>query len=242
MDASGFSPAAVREIVWGKFLNAGQTCIAPDTLFVHESVYERTLAEMQSALLEFYGEKPEESNDYARICHAAHFQRLQRFMGQGRIRFGGASDADDLFIAPTILTDIPPGSSILQEEIFGPILPVVPYRDLEPLLERQAIARDALAAYLFSQDQRQIKRVQAYMRSTTVSVNQVIHHGANPRVAFGGVGRSGHGSYHGKAGFRAFSYPKTAYRAYRYWHVSDKYPPYSALDMKIVRKFRKRLL
>ncbi|MDG0810676.1 aldehyde dehydrogenase family protein [Cohnella rhizosphaerae] len=242
LDASGFSPAAVREIVWGKFLNAGQTCIAPDTLFVHESVYERTLAEMRSALLEFYGEKPESSEDYARICHAAHFQKLQRLIEQGRIRFGGASDADQLFIAPTILTDIPPGSSILQEEIFGPILPVIPYRDLDALLAGQTIQRDALAAYVFSRDKRQIRRVQAYMRSTTVSVNQVIHHGANPRVAFGGVGRSGHGSYHGEAGFQAFSYPKTDYRAYRYWHVSDKYPPYTAMDMKIVRKFRKWLL
>lgn len=242
LDASGFSPAAVREIVWGKFLNAGQTCIAPDTLFVHESVYERTLAEMGSALLEFYGEKPEQSDDYARICHAGHFQRLQRFIAQGRIRFGGARDADDLFIAPTVLTDIPAESEVLREEIFGPILPVLPYRDLGDLLARQAIQRDALVAYVFSRDKRQIEQIQAYMRSTTVSVNQVIHHGANPRIPFGGVGRSGHGSYHGEAGFQAFSYAKTDYRAHRYRHVSDKYPPYSDRDMTIVRKFRKWLL
>lgn len=242
MDPSGYSPEAIREIVWGKFLNAGQTCIAPDTLFVHESIYDRALTEIGSALLEFYGEIPKESKDYARICHAGHFQKLLRLMKQGSIRFGGASDANDLFIAPTVLTEIPPGSSILREEIFGPLLPVIAYRDLEALFEQQAIQRDALVAYLFSEDKRQIKRVQAYMRSTTVSVNQVIHHGANPRVAFGGVGRSGHGSYHGEAGFQAFSYAKTDYRAYRYWHVSDKYPPYSDRDLAIVRKFRKRLL
>ncbi|MDI4647800.1 aldehyde dehydrogenase family protein [Cohnella hashimotonis] len=242
MDASGYSPKAVREVVWGKFLNAGQTCIAPDTLFVHESVYEKTLAEIGSALNEFYGERPYESKDYARICHAGHFQKLQQLIEQGSIRFGGAIQAEDLFIAPTVLTDIPPGSSILGEEIFGPILPVIPYRDLEVLFEQRAVQRDALVAYLFSQDKEQIKRVQAYMRSTTVSVNQVIHHGANPRVAFGGVGRSGHGSYHGRAGFLAFSYAKTDYRAHRYLHVSDKFPPYSEQDLSIVRRFRKWLL
>ncbi|MFB9330735.1 aldehyde dehydrogenase family protein [Paenibacillus aurantiacus] len=242
LDETGFSPAAIREIVWGKFLNAGQTCIAPDTLFVHESVYERTLSEISSALTEFYGDAPKENEDYARICHVRHFQKLLQLMTQGNIRFGGACDADDLFIAPTVLTDIPPGSSIGQEEIFGPILPVIPYRDLEELLDSKTVQRDALVAYLFSTHKQHIQLVRHYMRSTTVSVNQVIHHGANPRVAFGGVGRSGQGSYHGQAGFLAFSYEQTDYRAYRYLHVSDKFPPYSRQNMQIVRRFRKWLL
>ncbi|WP_336785689.1 aldehyde dehydrogenase family protein [Paenibacillus sp. MMO-177] len=242
LDESGFSPEAIREIVWGKFLNAGQTCIAPDTLFVHESVYERTLSEVSSALLAFYGEFPSDSRDYGRICHDRHFQKLLHFFAQGKVRCGGAFDADDLFIAPTVLTDIQPESSIMQEEIFGPILPVIPFRDLKDLLDLKAIQRDALVAYMFSKNKQHIEWVKNYMRSTTVSVNQVIHHGANPRVAFGGVGRSGHGSYHGKAGFQSFSYEKTEYKAYRYFHVSDKFPPYSDQDMRIVHKFRKWLL
>lgn len=242
MDETGFSPEAIREIVWGKFLNAGQTCIAPDTLFVHESVYERALSEISAALLEFYGDNPKESEAYTRICHVRHFQRLQQFIMQGNISFGGDYDADDLFIAPTVLTDIQPGSSIEEEEIFGPILPVIPYRDLESVFDQKTIRCDALVAYLFSKNKLHIQMVQNYMRSTTVSVNQVIHHGANPHVAFGGIGRSGHGSYHGKAGFQAFSYEKTDYRAYRYLHVSDKFPPYSHMDMQIMRRFRKWLL
>ncbi|MVP00680.1 aldehyde dehydrogenase family protein [Paenibacillus lutrae] len=242
MDETGFSPEAIREIVWGKFLNAGQTCIAPDTLFVHESVYERTLSEIFATLMKFYGDNPRESEAYARICHVRHFQKLLQFIAQGKIRFGGAYDADDLFIAPTVLTDIQPGSSIGEKEIFGPILPVIPYRELESLLDHKTIQCDALVAYLFSKNKQHIQMVENYMRSTTVSVNQVIHHGANPHVAFGGVGRSGHGSYHGKAGFLAFSYEKTDYRAERYLHVSDKFPPYSHRDMQIVRRFRRWLL
>lgn len=242
LDESGFSPEAIREIVWGKFLNAGQTCIAPDTLFVHEAIYERTLSEIGAALVEFYGDCPKDSRDYASISHARHFQKLLHFMEQGKVRQGGAYDADDLFISPTVITDIQPGSSILQEEIFGPILPVIPYRNLEALIDQKMIQRDALVAYMFSKNEQDIRRFETYMQSATVSVNQVIHHGANPRVAFGGVGRSGYGSYHGKAGFLSFSYAKTDYQAYRYLHVSDKFPPYSDQDMRIVHKFRKWLL
>ncbi|WNR45314.1 aldehyde dehydrogenase family protein [Paenibacillus roseipurpureus] len=242
LDETGFSPETIREIVWGKFLNAGQTCIAPDTLFVHESVYERTLSEISAALLAFYGEFPNDSKDYARICHDRHFQKLLHVIAQGKVLYGGTYNADDLFIAPTVLTDIQPGSSIMQEEIFGPVLPVIPYTDLKSLLDQKVIQRDALVAYVFSKNKQHIEWMKNYMRSTTVSVNQVIHHGANPRVAFGGVGRSGHGSYHGKAGFLSFSYEKTDYNAYRYLHVSDKFPPYSDQDMRIVRKFRKWLL
>ncbi|MBP3965088.1 aldehyde dehydrogenase family protein [Paenibacillus sp. DLE-14] len=242
LDETGFSPETIREIVWGKFLNAGQTCIAPDTLFVHEAIYKRTLLEIGAALVEFYGEFPKDSKDYASISHYRHFQKLLHFMEQGKVRQGGAYDADELFISPTVITDIQPGSSILREEIFGPILPVIPYSNLEALLDQKMIQRDALVAYIFSKNEQHISLIQKYMRSTTVSINQVIHHGANPRIAFGGVGRSGHGSYHGKAGFLAFGYEKTEYNAYRYLHVSDKFPPYTDQDMAIVRKFRKWLL
>ncbi|QTH43885.1 aldehyde dehydrogenase family protein [Cohnella sp. LGH] len=242
LDETGYSPGAIREIVWGKFLNAGQTCIAPDTLFVHESIYEKTLSEISAALLSFYGDHAKESKDYGRICNPGHFQKLLHVITQGEIRFGGECDAEDLFIAPTVLTDIPSGSSILLDEIFGPILPVIPYASLDSLLNQQVIQRDALVAYLFSKNKQHIRLVEKHMRSTTLSVNQVIQHGANPHVAFGGVGRSGHGSYHGKAGFQAFTYEKTAYNVYRYLHIPGKFPPYSDRNLQIVKKFRKWLL
>ncbi|WP_079527963.1 aldehyde dehydrogenase family protein [Halobacillus hunanensis] len=242
IDETGFSKAAIQEIVWGKFLNAGQTCIAPDTLFVHESIYEQTLSEISSTLSTFYGDQTEDSNDYGRICNDAHFQKVVHFIEQGDVWHGGAYDEDDLFIEPTVVTDMRQGSSILQEEIFGPVLPVIPYTDFTTLLSKQIIQRDALTGYIFSKNKHHIRLFKQYMQSPTTSVNQVIHHAANPHVAFGGVGRSGYGSYHGKAGFLAFSYDKTNYKAHHYLHVQDKFPPYTDRNMNIVKKFRKWLL
>lgn len=242
VDETGFSEAAVRDVVWGKFLNAGQTCIAPDTLFVHESVYEQTLNEISAALSAFYGEQPQASADYGRICTDAHFQKVAGFIGQGTVRHGGDHDRADRFIAPTVLTDIRPGSPVLEEEIFGPVLPVIPYADLDALLSGGTLQRDALTGYLFSTDKHHIQRFNDYMRSSTTSVNQVIHHAASPHIAFGGVGQSGYGAYHGKAGFLAFSYEKTSVRTYHYLRFPGKFPPYSERNMKALKKLRKRIL
>ena len=242
IDETGFSKAAIQEVVWGKFLNVGQTCIAPDTLFVHHSVYEKTLSEISATLSTFYGDQPENSDDYGRVCHAAHFQKVVNFIKQGDVRHGGAHDAEDLYIEPTVVTDIKPGSSILQEEIFGPVFPVIPYSDLNTLLSQQVIQRDALTAYIFSENKKHIRLFKHHMQSTTISVNQVIHHAANPYVPFGGIGRSGHGTYHGEAGFQSCSYDKTAYKAYHYMNVQDKFPPYTDKDMDVLKKFRKWLL
>ncbi|OWA34169.1 aldehyde dehydrogenase family protein [Saccharibacillus sp. O16] len=242
LDETGFSSAAVRDIVWGKFLNAGQTCIAPDTLFVHQSIYEQTLSEIAAALSAFYGERPQASRDYGRICTDAHFDKLAEWIGHGTVRFGGEHDRSDRFIAPTVLTDMQPGSPILEEEIFGPVLPVIPYADFETLLSGGDLQCDALTGYLFSTNKLRIQRFDDYMRSSTVSVNQVIHHAASPHIAFGGVGRSGYGAYHGRAGFLAFSYEKTNVRTYHYLRFPGKFPPYSDRNLNALKKLRKRLL
>lgn len=242
IDETGFSKAAIREIVWGKFLNAGQTCITPDTLFVHHSIYEKTLDEISASVSAFYGEQPQASGDYGRICTDAHFQKMVEFIGQGNVRHGGAHDRFNRFIAPTVLTDIKPGSPILQEEIFGPVLPVIPYTDLKTLLSSGRLQRDTLTGYIFSKNRNQIQLFNEYMRSPTISVNQVIHHAASPHIAFGGIGRSGYGAYHGKAGFLAFSYEKTDYQTYHYLRFQGKFPPYSDRNMKALKKLRKWLL
>ncbi|RNF40395.1 aldehyde dehydrogenase family protein [Planococcus salinus] len=242
LEETGFTKAAIREIVWGKFQNAGQTCIAPDTLFVHQSIYKEALSEISSVLVEFYGNRPEKSRDYGRISHRSHFQRVADFITQGSVWHGGEQDAGNLFIAPTVLTDIKPGSSIMQQEVFGPVLPVIPYKDLKTLFSQQLIQRDALTAYIFSKNKKHIQWFQQYMKSATTSINQVIHHAANPHVPFGGVGRSGYGAYHGYAGFQACSYDKTGYRAHHYMHTQDKFPPYSDKGLSVVKKFRKWLL
>ncbi|NGZ75080.1 aldehyde dehydrogenase family protein [Saccharibacillus alkalitolerans] len=242
LDETGFSAAAVKDIVWGKFLNAGQTCIAPDTLFVHRSVYEQTLNEISAALSAFYGEQPQASGDYGRICTDAHFEKVVEFIGQGTVRLGGEHDSSERFIAPTVLTDIEPGSPVLREEIFGPVLPVIPYTDLETLLSGDSLQRDALTGYIFSTNKHRIQRFNDYMRSSTISVNQVIHHAASPHIAFGGVGQSGYGAYHGKAGFLAFSYEKTNVRTYHYLRFPGKFPPYSDQNLNALKKLRKWLL
>jgi aldehyde dehydrogenase (NAD+) len=242
IDETGFSEAAIRDIVWGKFLNAGQTCIAPDTLFVHESIFEKTLAELSASISAFYGNRPQANWDYGRICTDAHFQKVVEFIGQGDVRHGGTYDRGDRFIAPTVVTDVEPGSPILQEEIFGPVLPVIPFTDLNTLLSSGMIQRDALTGYMFSKDKGGIRLFKDHMQSPTISVNQVIHHAASPHIAFGGKGRSGYGAYHGKAGFLAFSYEKTDYRAYHFIRLGGKFPPYSDRNMKALKRLRRWLL
>ncbi|PLR70701.1 aldehyde dehydrogenase family protein [Bacillus sp. UMB0728] len=242
IDESGFSKEAIREIVWGKFLNAGQTCIAPDTLFIQESIFEKTLNEISASISAFYGEHPQANGDYGRICTDAHFEKVVDFIRQGDVRHGGGHDRSERFIAPTVVADIKPGSPILEEEIFGPVLPVIPYSNMRTLLSSGSIQRDALTGYIFSKNKEDIQLFEKHMRSPTISVNQVIHHAASPHIAFGGVGRSGYGAYHGKAGFLAFSYEKTEYKTWHYIHFQGKFPPYSDTNMKALKKLRKWLL
>jgi aldehyde dehydrogenase (NAD+) len=141
-----------------------------------------------------------------------------------------------------MVTDVEPGSPILQEEIFGPVLPVIPYTDLSTLLSSGKIQRDALTGYMFSKDKGGLQLFKDHMQSPTISVNQVIHHAASPHIAFGGKGRSGYGAYHGKAGYLAFSYEKTDYRAYHFIRFPGKFPPYSDRNMKALKRLRRWLL
>lgn len=242
IDETGFSIAGLQNIIWGKYLNAGQTCIAPDTLFVHETIYEQTLQGITSILRDYYGEDAQYSPDYGRICHLSHFRKLRAYLSQGKVWYGGRSSEKDLYIEPTILIDLQPGSAIWREEIFGPILPVIPFSNFEQLLSQEWIQCDALAAYLFSRSKQNRSLLQEHVKSTVLSVNQVVHHAANPSIAFGGIGRSGFGTYHGKAGFDSFSYEKATYQAKHFFHLRKKYAPYSDKDRHLLKKWRRWLL
>lgn len=241
VDQTAFSEQNMKEIVWGKFLNAGQTCIAPDTLFVHESIYDKTLSTLKRIIVEFYSDRPENSKDFGRIVHRGHFERLIKVMSEGNIVHGGSADLDSLFISPTILTDINSNSLSMGEEIFGPILPVVPYKDLRTLLETGWIQHDSLTTYLFSKSSSH-KRLLSQYSNSTISINKVIHHAASRSVAFGGNGKSGFGAYHGKAGFDECSYERTFYKANNYKHIEKKYPPYSEKEFFLMKKLRKLLV
>ena len=242
IDDTGYSKKVLQHIIWGKFLNVGQTCIAPDTLFVHEDVYEKVLLDIPSVLKDFYGEDACSSRDYGRISHLSHFLKLKGYLSQGKILYGGSFCEKDLYMEPTVLIDIVPGSSILKEEIFGPILPIIPYKSFHQLLSEEWIQRDALVSYLFSTSKHHRILLERHVKSTVLSVNGVIQHITNREIAFGGIGRSGFGSYHGKAGFDSFSYEKATYDVKHLVHFRKKFPPYSDEERNLLKKWRKWLL
>ena len=240
VDETALTEGHIREIVWGKFLNAGQTCVAPDTLYVPESMYGKAVKMVKNALVDFYGEAPEESGDFGRLVNDGHFERVRSFLSQGTIAHGGKADASRRFISPTVLVDVDESSDVMQEEIFGPVLPMIPYSDLEWLLASGFIQKEALTTYLFTEKEEQIELLRRKVKGI-VSVNKVIHHAGSSRVAFGGIGSSGFGAYHGETGFAACSHMQTDYRAFNYKHMREKYPPYSKKAFAWVKRLRRWL-
>ncbi len=241
VDATGVSPTTGRRIVWGKFLNAGQTCIAPDTIYVHQSMYQPFLTMLREQIKLFYGMNPAESSDYGRIAHPDHYNKLIGYLQEGTIWHGGRVDASQNYIEPTLLTDIPLDSELRQAEIFGPILPVIPYSDLNALMHQLEEGPDPLVTYMFSEDRTSIQQLKKTQRTGTISVNQVIRHAANPRIPFGGVGTSGFGRYHGRASIEAFSYEKVYYKEHTFFEMKNQYPPYRPHVLPILRKLRRWL-
>jgi aldehyde dehydrogenase (NAD+) len=216
---------AARRIAWGKFLGAGQTCVAPDHVRVHRSVREPFLRALQKAVTEFYGADPQQSSDYGRIVNATHFQRLKNYLSAGRIVHGGQHDAAELYFAPTILTDVKPDTAVLQEEIFGPVLPVLEFDDLAEVVAELKAKPTPLALYVFTENRATERELIANIRSGGVCVNDVISQMIGTNLPFGGVGESGFGSYHGLAGFAAFSQQRSVLRRATWLDLPFRYPP-----------------
>lgn len=216
---------AARRIAWGKFLNAGQTCVAPDFVLVQRGRRDEFVAALKSAVLRFYGDEPQGSQDYERIVNAKHFQRLVAYLGDGKIVHGGRHDASDRFIEPTILTDVPLDSPVMSEEIFGPILPVIEFDVLDDALAFLRPRSIPLAAYFFTKNREIESQMLAGVRSGGVCVNDVIFQMVGMGLPFGGLGESGMGSYRGRAGFDAFTHYRSILR--RSWRVDlpFRYPP-----------------
>ncbi len=214
-----------KRIAWGKFMNAGQTCIAPDFVLVDRRISSGILDALKQAVREFYGDDPRRSPDYSRIVNRRHFDRLVGYIGQGRVVHGGQYDASDLYIAPTILTDTPPDAPVMQEEIFGPILPMLEFERLHDAL---ALLRDRptpLALYLFTNNRAIHERVLTETRSGGACVNDTIVHILSKDLPFGGLGASGMGTYHGKASFDAFTHHRSVLlRSFRF-DLKFRYPP-----------------
>lgn len=236
LELGGKSPAVVekdadlavaaRRIIVGKFTNAGQTCIAPDYLLVQEAVRDKLIAHLQAAITAMYGADPVQSPDYGRIIHERRFDTLTSYLLQGKIITGGQHSRTDLFIAPTLLEGVMPEAPLLQEEIFGPLLPIVTYRTMEEALAIIARNPKPLAFYLFTRDR---PRQRAWMESVSFGggcINNTDWHFTNPHLPFGGIGTSGTGAYHGKYSFDTFTHVKGVMRTPTWIDPSIKYPPF----------------
>lgn len=216
---------AAKRIAWGKFMNAGQTCVAPDFVLVQRGVREAFVAALKKSLREFYGEDASQSPDYGRIVNARHFERLVNYLRDGKVVHGGTQDAKDLFLAPTILADVSPDAPVMQEEIFGPILPVLEFDRLNDALGLLRGRPTPLALYVFSNDRTTQAQVLAQTRSGGACVNDVVSHMIGTGLPFGGLGESGFGAYHGRAGFDAFSHPRAVVRRATWLDTPFRYPP-----------------
>ena len=215
-----------RRIIWGKFINTGQTCIAPDHVLVHKSVKNELVDAMKSEIESFYGKDPSKSPDYGRIINEGHFDRLSRYLEEGHIVTGGQINREERYIAPTILDGVSRESSVMKEEIFGPILPVLEYERLEDVISDLRERGKPLALYFFSKSRDKQKKVLRDTSSGGVAINNVLVQITPRELPFGGVGYSGMGKYHGKAGFDTFSNSKGVYQQRRPIDVRLKYPPY----------------
>lgn len=225
---------AAKRIAFGKTLNAGQTCVAPDYLLIHESVKEPFLTCYQAALAGFF--PAGDTSQMVTIINQRHYERLRGLMTQGRIRMGGQWDDARRWIAPTVIDQLSWDAPIMQEEIFGPILPVFSYRSLEECIAYLNEQDKPLALYLFSQDKENIRTVLDHCSFGGGCVNDTILHLANPRLPFGGVGSSGMGSYHGKASFDTFTHQRSILRQSGKLDVPVRYLPYTGRKERFLRR------
>jgi aldehyde dehydrogenase (NAD+) len=228
---------AARRITWGKFFNAGQTCIAPDYLLVNRTVKRDLLDAIGKYVGTFYGKEPSRSPDFARIVSERHFERLSRLLEAGTIVKGGESDAATRYIAPTVIDAVKEDDPIMQEEIFGPILPVIEYGELGEAISFVNARQKPLALYFFSRDRAKQERVLAETTSGGCCLNDVMVHFSNNRLPFGGVGESGFGKYHGRWSFETFSNMKAVVKKSFMLDIYIRYPPY-----KNAQKLAQRIL
>jgi aldehyde dehydrogenase (NAD+) len=228
---------AARRIIWGKFMNASQTCVAPDYLYVHKSIADKFIALLKSTITEFYGPEPIKSTSLARIVSAQHFARLSAFIKADQVITGGQTDAQKLKIAPTLLKNVSWADPVMKEEIFGPILPIFIYENVNDALIKIASEPKPLAFYLFTKNKDLQDHVLSTMPFGGACVNDCIIHLANPNLPFGGVGDSGMGGYHGDDSFAVFSHKKSVLKKWFALDAAMRYPPYTDLKLKLIRFF-----
>ena len=244
LELGGKSPAFVTEkadlqiaakrIVWGKFINAGQTCVAPDYLYVAENIKAKFL----KVLIEEIKKRNYTDNvdHYCKIINERNFDRLEKIIDREKVVFGGETNREKRYISPTVLDNVTWEDAVMQEEIFGPILPILTYKNLETAMQTVVEGEKPLSAYLFSNDAKEQELFTEKLSFGGGCINDTLMHLSNDRLPFGGVGNSGIGHYHGKFGFEAFSHQKAILKKSNYLEPELKYPPYSDAKLNILKK------
>lgn len=230
-------PTAIKRLVWAKFLNAGQTCIAPDYIFVHDSIYRECLVLLRQEIEK--NQYKVGNKNYVQIINERNLARLEQLLDKDKIAFGGQIDREKRTISPTMLKDVSFDDAIMQEEIFGPILPLISYTQFDTVLGYIQDHEKPLSAYLFSNDKAEQAAWLGQLSFGGGCINDAIMHITNPNLPFGGVGQSGNGSYHGKAGFDTFSHRKSVFEKPRLFEVPLKYPPYTTTKMSWIKRLLK---
>ncbi|MCH8136214.1 MAG: aldehyde dehydrogenase family protein [Proteobacteria bacterium] len=227
-----------RRIVWGKYTNAGQTCIAPDYVLTDVDTEARLLPLIEKSIAEMFGEDPENSDSYGRIVNDRHFERISNFIGDGHVVIGGTTNSSSRYIAPTVLTDVALDSPVMQEEIFGPVLPIIRADDLDEAIQFIRAKDRPLAAYIFTKNKDAEFRFLDQVSCGNAGVNDTMMFMAVHELPFGGVGASGMGAYSGEHGFRTFSHMKAVIKRGWWPDLAVRYAPYTDKKFAFLRKIR----
>lgn len=226
-----------RRIAWGKWINAGQTCIAPDYILVETAVRDELVKALEQAILEFYGEEPQRSKDYGRIVNDRHLSRLLALLEDQQVINSQDYDRRDHFMAPMLIDNPNRSSPIMQEEIFGPLLPICPVEDLDAAIQAVLTLPKPLACYAFTKNDKEQQQIEARISCGNLCFNDTLMFMLNPELPFGGVGASGMGRYHGEFGVRTFSHEKPVMVRSFAMDVPLRYPPFSKQKLKWLKKF-----
>lgn len=239
VDSTANIKLAARRIVFGKFTNCGQTCVAPDYILCDSSIKDQLIEELKNQIQTQYGNDPLENKNYGKIINQKHFERLCGLIDEEKTVFGGKVNENTLQIAPTIIDNVSWDDAVMQEEIFGPILPILTYESLESAVETVNSMPSPLALYIFSSDRTAIKYVTARTQFGGGCINDTLIHLATSEMGFGGVGESGMGSYHGKKGFDAFTHYKSIVDKKTFLDLPMRYQPFTKFNDSLIRFFLK---
>ena len=239
VDSTAKLKLAAKRIVFGKFLNCGQTCVAPDYIYCDERIKDNLIEEIKLQIKKQFGDKPLLNENYGKIINEKHFNRLLGLINRDKVVYGGDSEKDRLRIEPTVMDNVDFSDAVMGEEIFGPILPVLTFKNINEAVKKINSRPHPLALYMFSEDRKNIRFVMSRCQFGGGCINDTIIHLATSRMGFGGVGASGMGAYHGKVGFDTFSHKKSIVDKKTWLDLPMRYQPYKQINDMLIKMFLK---